>query len=198
MNWPTDKRKLLDLGVERMKEVCVLNDLKVPSVTVIPSSEWNYSVCAYYRPHLGIMICLEKCQVPCTNVRGRNWTWPGSVTDREPYGVIAHELGHHMDWTASVRKGPYNGDYSVGLKLESAEPAISGYSVGDHEWFAEIARVFVTNPDLLRLLRPKAYSLLTERWKLPEVAKWKSVLGENVPSKVVQTLRNKINAVGTD
>lgn len=200
MNWPNSKVDLLLHGVARMSKFCDLNNLDIPNVNIVDRSNWQFGVCAYYRPDTaenrkwtktGINVCLSKCQTPCGAAESRNWTWPGSITDREPYGVIAHELAHHMDWTVSEKKGRYFGDYSVQLRAESGEGPVTGYCENDAEWFAEIGRVFITNPDLLRLCRPKTYDLMLKKWKPIEGESWQEVLGENVPDRVLRTLRKK-------
>lgn len=192
MIWPHDRTELLALGIARMSAFCLLNDLSVPKVTVIGKADWHYGPCAYYRPKTGIFICLEKCQVPCPVAECRNWTWPGSTTDREPYGVVGHELAHHMDWTASERKGTYHGDYSIGVRARAGEKPVTSYCDNDAEWFAEIGRIFVTNPALLRAVRPKSYAVICERWKPLPGDDWMEALGENVPERVIRAARNKI------
>ena len=96
-----DKQALAERGEQRMLAFCKANGIPAPAVTVTPKSKWRVGACAYYRPDTeqmrkwtkpGINICLEECQWPCGETVSRNWTWPGSTTDREPYGVIAHEL----------------------------------------------------------------------------------------------------------
>jgi hypothetical protein len=191
MNWPNNKQELCDLGVERIDAFCVLNNIPTTLVGIVDRNDWPYGVCAYYRPDTGIKICLDKCQNLCGHAESRNWTWPGSTTDREPFGVLAHELGHHVDWLTSEKKGAYYGDYSITLRHFSGEKQISGYCDNDHEWFAEMFRVFITNPDLLRLLRPKTYTLLIEKWKPICTLSWKEALGDNVPDRVIRTLTNK-------
>jgi hypothetical protein len=195
MQWPTDKRALLDLGIALAEKFCTLNGLEVPATIITPREEWHFGVCAYYRPTKGIKICLEKCQSPCTIAESRNWTWPASTTDREPYGVVGHEIGHHIDWTASDVKGSYYGDYSIKLRASSAEKPLTSYCPNDAEWFAEMARLFITNPCLLQALRPKTYELLLQRWIPLDHGDWLTALGTNVPPRVIRVLRNKVRSV---
>ena len=190
MDWPQDKQSLLNIGRKRIADFCNANSFSVPEVIVVPKSDWSYGVCAYYRPSY-IKICPELCQSPCSENKSRNWTWPGSTTDREPYGVLAHELGHHVDWTVSERKGDYYGDFSIATRSKSGEKKISGYCPNDAEWFAEMFRVFVTNPDLLKHLRPITYGLFAEKWKPVTTNSWADELGGNVPDRVLRALGNK-------
>lgn len=190
--YPTiDKHALCRLGFRKLQLFCRTNNIPSPALTIVARSDWLFEACAYYRPAEGIQICLDKCAYACGHQESRNWSWPGSVTDREPYGVVAHELGHHCDWLASDKKGRYYGDYSINLRKESGETAITSYCPNDAEWFAEMFRLFVTNPGLLLQLRPKTYSILIQKWVPVGSLDWVKTLGDNVPQRVLRTLRNK-------
>lgn len=193
MIWPRDKRELFDLGHHRLLTFCEENGITPPPVQIVTPQEWDFSVCAYYRPKKGVMICLELCAHSCSEgPNTRNWNWPGSAIDRTPYGVLPHEIGHHCDWIVSECKRAYYGDASTKARLESGEPPITSYCDGDHEWYAEMFRVFVTNPDLLRQIRPRTYEILTSCWSpIQPINPWLDVLGSNIPRRVVQSLRRK-------
>lgn len=199
-----NKLELYYAGIDRIVHFCQRNpSVPFPVVNLIPVKDWRVSACAYYRPDTpsnrkwtttpGINICLDKCQTPCDDRPSRNWTWPGNTVDREPYGVLAHELGHHCDWHASERKGTYYGDCSILLRAQAGESPITTYCDGDHEWFAEMFRVFVTNPHLLSILRPKTYALLCAKWvPVAPDTHWRDAIGENAPPRVITALQNKI------
>lgn len=202
--WPSDKSELFALGVARATAFCSLNAIPVPAVRTVRKEDWPFAPCAYYRPErpdlkdersatsklgTGIVVCLEKCAVPCGET-GRNWSWPGHTVDREPYGVIAHELGHHCDWLAGEAKGRFYSDYSARVREESGEGAVTGYCDGDHEVFAEWFRLFVTNPVLLKAIRPKTYAILTRRWKPLAGECWREVIG-NAPARIKALLERK-------
>lgn len=206
-HWPRNKRSLYEMGRLLACTFCELNGVTAPPFRTIDKGHWPFDVCAYYRPPTeasermlarlqgghgpGVNVCLDHCAHPCDGSPGRAWSWPGSTTDREPYGVVAHELGHHCDWLASEKKGSYGGDYSAAVMKESGERPVSGYAPNPWEWFAEVFRLFVTNPDLLRQIRPKSYAILGRRWKPCILSNWRTTLGDNVPEKVVKTLQNK-------
>ncbi len=139
----------------------------------------------------GISICLEECGRPCNDSPNRNWTWPGSTTDREPYGVLCHELGHHCDWLTGEHKWEYGSEYCVKVMKRSGEQPITSYCPNPAEWFAEMFRLFVTNPGLLYCLRPKTFDVLLEKWAPLDPLDWREVLGENVPPKILATLLKK-------
>ncbi len=165
-------------------------------MVVVPRAEWVVSACAFYRPeghpHAGIRVCLERCARPAREGDARNWNWPGSTTGREPFGVICHELGHHLDWTGSEVRGRYFGDLSSRVRAASGEPPLTSYCPDDAEWFAEMARLFVANHALLMIVRPRTWELLLERWAPVSGDDWEAELGDGVPPRVLTTLHRKI------
>ncbi len=137
---------------------CAANFLPVPKITVEPARGWMFpDACAYYRAG-EITICVDRCAA--VGVAGRQWSCPGYVVDRTPYGVLQHELGHYVDVMRSTRRGRYMGDLSIALREASGAAPVTSYCPNAGEWFAEMFRVFVTNPDLLRLIRPRIYPTL--------------------------------------
>lgn len=150
-----------------------------------------FGACAYYRSG-NIFICLEACQTPCGEANSRNWTWSGSTIDREPYGVLAHELGHHCDMFVSKNKYKYSGDYGVRVMDQSGEAPLTGYCPNPAEWFAEMFRLFVTNHALLRKVRPRTWELLICRWNAVSGDDWIQELGDDVPERIIRSNRNKM------
>jgi len=182
---------LYDRGRHRVELFCRRNNIVAPNFLCIPKKDWHVGACAFYRP-CSIHICLEYCGRPCGDAPSRNWTWPGSTTDREPYGVIAHELGHHVDWISSERKGTYGGDCSTSMRENSGEKPLTSYCDNDWEWFAEMFRLFVTNHALLERVRPRTWELFSARWTPVSGNDWVKELGANVPARVVAAARKKI------
>ena len=191
------KQQLFELGVDRVITFCTLNDIEPPIITIVPKSGWFFNVCAYYRQKEGIKICLEKCQVPCSESLNRNWTWPGNVIDREPYGVLAHELGHHCDVLEGIRCEldvyRYSSRVSTYIHQETGEEKkLTNYCENNAEWFAEMFRLFVTNPLLLKELRPRTYRSLRRRWKPLQSVSWLDELGPDVPQRIVMSVQSKL------
>lgn len=160
------KDTLADIGVDTLQEFCQVNDLVEPTLHIIKDKEDAVCVriarvgtCGYYRTnhiYVGVPLCAHQ---------NPNYSWAGYISDRTPFGVIQHELGHYVDELRSGKANIYtygvrNGNFSDLIRSESKEPAITSYCTDTMEWFAEIFRLFVTNPDLLRLIRPKAYHAL--------------------------------------
>ena len=103
---------------------------------------------------------------------GRAWSWPGYTVDRTPFGVLSHELGHHVEGA----HGASGGVRAPRWMEETREPAITSYAPNANEWFAEMFRVFITNPDLLRLVRPRVHALMVGEWQPIETRSWRDVL----------------------
>ena len=157
---------------------------------------WQVGACAYYRRN-NIYICLPLCASPAGHGARRNYNWPSNTIDREPFGVVCHELGHHVDYHLSSSKSrqDYSGDFGIGIRKKSGEAPISGYSPNDAEWFAEMFRAFLTNPDLLRILRPKTYELLVDKFTPVTKGTWVQALNrfEPCPDHVIRAAVNKVN-----
>lgn len=189
-NW-TLKQKLYQLGIERAIRFCHVNKLPIPKFEVADPEEWYWDACAYYRPQT-IRLYLTKCATPATQNASRNWNWPGSTTDREPYGVVCHELGHHVDWLVGEQKGKYSSEYSAKVMAESGEKPITSYCPNPAEWFAEMFRLFVTNASLLLDLRPKTYQILIQHFKAVSHINWATELGPDVPERIFSNLLKKV------
>lgn len=195
------KNWLASQGINRVISFCGRNDISLPMINDVPSYQWVVDACAFYRPdtegnkkrgYAGINICLNKCASPATEEQVRNWNWPGSTTDREPFGVLCHELGHHCDWVTGEKKWTYGSEYCQQVMSDSGEPPITSYAENPAEWFAEMFRLFVTNHALLLLLRPKTWKLLTERFQPVSSNDWEYELGSNVPKRILNNLKKKI------
>jgi hypothetical protein len=147
--------------------------------------------CAFYRHHQTTI------WIPaCANIGygGRAWSYPGYVIDRTPYGVLQHELGHAADLAKGIGRSGYYSNFSVNMRKAAQEDRITGYCPNDAEWFAEMFRLFVTNSDLLKKLRPRTYAALKEHFK-PVIDKpWRKVL-KDAPERTIAQAAKKIEAV---
>lgn len=185
------RTELFENGRELLRVFCDLNTLPVPGVEECGLEHWQVTPCAYYRPST-IHICVSRCAP--VGYGGRAWSFPGYVVDRTPYGVVQHELGHHADVLNSTRKGNYYGDFSMRLHEQTGEKAITTYCPNDAEWFAEIFRLFVTNPDLLRLLRPRVWKELRSKFSPVFEDSWRERL-TNAPERTLKAAERKIDEV---
>lgn len=190
---PINKDSLLMFGHRLIDKFCIANGLEPVPVDVRAPRDWHFSPCAYYRP-TEIHICVERCAAP--GMAGMAWSWPGYVIDRTPYGVLAHELGHHVDVTRSRIKGAYFGDFSQQLRVETGEPKLTNYCPNDAEWFAELFRLYVTNPDLLSLLRPRTYAALRAKFEPVVQDPWRDVLEQaSATDRIIRQTERKIAQV---
>ncbi len=181
---------MLDRGKDLATRFCELNGIEAPMVVEVPGDEWRFSVCAYYRSNT-TTICLKKCAG--IGYAGQQWSYPGYTVDRTPYGVVQHELGHHVDVLMSGRVGPYFGDFSQGMRERSAEAPITTYCPNHGEWFAEMFRVFVTNPDLLLALRPRTHAEMLARLKPVFADSWRERMA-GAPDRTVLAAQRKVDA----
>jgi hypothetical protein len=179
---------MFNRGINVMSRFALLNDILPPAVREFAPHEWQFSVCAYWRDDT-VAICLAKCAAIGT--AGRQWSYPGYSVDRTPYGVLQHELGHHVDVTKSNRKCSYYGDFSVALRGQSGEKELTSYCPNDAEWFAEMFRLYVTNPDLLRLLRPRTHRELASQFKPVFEDTWRDRM-QNAPARTIAVVERKI------
>ena len=192
MTWET-KPSMLGRGAALMTRFCEANALPVPKINVVKREDWKFDPCAYYRP-VYVAICVEKCAA--IGYTGMQWSFPGHSVDRTPYGALAHELGHHADRTRSERTGLYYGDFSVAMRQRCAEAPLTSYCPNDAEWFAEMFRLFVTNPDLLAKLRPATHADLLTHFKPVFADSWRERL-DGAPERTILSIDRKLTAKPT-
>lgn len=194
-----EKLELFSLGVERIREFCEVNKLTIPEIKIVPKDRYEFEPCAYYRPYC-INVCLEKCAFPATETTYRNWNWPGNTVDREPFGVLCHELGHYIDYDFSEDKSSYYGNFSKDFHKYIEESCISTYGNDSaHEWFAEMFRLYVTNSALLKKLKPKTYKKMKEYFVSVSNGNWRTEImsWKTPPLKIERSIERKIEKVRT-
>lgn len=194
-------------GIALAERFCSFNAIPMPTVERLNASQRNYHIgtCAYYRPTT-IHVMVEKCAN--RGFGGRAWSWPGYAIDRTPYGVIQHELAHHVDELRTgegvTRENLLARLFSKQIHDQSGEPPLTGYLGTDKqtvtffmEWFAENFRLFVTNPDLSNALRPKFYAALVASGIKPVINfAWDFTLrGNDAPDRIVEQARKKILSI---
>lgn len=181
---------LFQNGLALLQEFCEANAIPMPPVrqNIMAS---RMGACAYYREH-EITIWVPACA--SIGYGGRAWSYPGYVIDRTPYGVLQHEIGHAADLRMGESRRAYWSDFSTKLRKASGEVKLTNYCPNDAEWFAEMFRLFVTNSDLLKRVRPRTYALLKEHFK-PVIDKpWRKVL-KDAPERTIEMAAKKIEAV---
>jgi hypothetical protein len=192
---PVDERTALArAGVRLLVEFCRRNELPEPEVVAMEPACWPHNVCAYYRPTT-IRICLPMCAK--IGRGGRAWSYPAYIVDRTPYGVLLHELGHHVDVFRSANPNSRRGigDWSAQVArrmLEANEKPLTSYAPDASEVFAEAFRLFATNPELLRAVRPVAFAALSEKLRPLGDTPWQKVL-EGAPERTLLAARNHVD-----
>lgn len=182
-----NKMVLLEKGTKLLRNFCTLNGIKPFDIHVVQPGEryYNFNSCAFYL-NGAIYIMPAKCAPAGNGVRA--WSWPGNTVDRTPYGVLQHELGHYLDdqhdSTLSIEWGKL---YDKPLTNYHGTRGCSAMA----EDFAEIFRLFVTNPNLLRRIRPKSWRYLAARFVTAEKRSWYNVL-RIAPLPIIRAARNKI------
>lgn len=198
------KESLCERGAALMEEFCKANGIPLPELVRLEKTDRYYYLgsCAFYRPTT-INIAVEKCAA--NGFGGRAWSWPSYSIDRTPYGVIQHELGHHVDHVKTNNPLKVKADlFSYVIHGESGEAPLTGYLGTDDEdqtfykeWFAENFRLFVTNPDLCRLIRPKFCMAMCLRFKPVIKGRWEDVLiGHGATDRIILQAAKKIEDVG--
>lgn len=196
------KAELFDRGVQLLRTFCNVNNLVEPPIIERPRQEWSFDACAFYRmttievsgctlERPRIEICIPKCADIGT--AGMQWSYPGYSVDRTPYGVLAHELGHHADVIKGGFGRGYMSMFSKDMRATVKEPPLTSYCPNDGEWFAEMFRLFVTNPDLLLALRPKTFTEICSHFTPVVPLTWEQVLSD-APERTKTACRRKVAA----
>lgn len=154
-------------------------------------------------PHLDLRVWYgainwdpRKCASPVKRP-GYRWSFTGYKADLTAPGVIAHEMGHHV-WECVIRDdaGKRHARWQRNLirnwrAFVSDEPAPSGYgATSTHEDFAESFKLFLLNPDLLYIGRPRRHAFfVTQLYIYPIVeATWHEVL-QNAHEKIIDAVQ---------
>lgn len=178
-------------GCNLLATFCAVNSLPAPKV-IESLAPTRFRTCAFYRAGV-INIHIEGCA--SIGLRASRWSYPGYVIDRTPYGVLQHELGHHVDVLRGKNKGKYYSEFSTNLRRRSKDKPLTGYCPNDAEWFAEMFRLFVTNPDLLRILKRNTYhEIIAAGFKPYFRDEWCMRL-KGAPSRIAWQAEKKVEAI---
>jgi hypothetical protein len=183
-----NRQALFVMGKQHIFNWCDLNSVGRPEVHEMSGNKPTFGVCAYYRDG-HIYIWVNACAR--IGMGGAAWSYPSYTVDHTPYGVLAHELGHHVD--RAHGSGIRPGSRSHLWPASTGEAPLTGYCPDNNEWFAEHFRLFVTNPNLLAAVRPRVFALMKENWSVfAESRRWEDVL--NGADRQIKAAHNKIRA----
>lgn len=158
-----DKRELSEIGHDLSVAFLDANGIPKPQFGIDHGNRSNgfksgYG-CGWYRRDARIAggkpfvsVTTQACARPAVGV-ARSWSFPSYKTDRTPVGVVAHEVGHHVD--AMLHDVSYRPEWRA-----LAKERITSYEPNMAEAFAESLRVFILNPGLLRMIAPGRYEFL--------------------------------------
>lgn len=138
---------------------CLLNTMTLPTIEVIdhrPIGSDNTH--GWYRWD-DEMIQIYSIGCPTNS----DESFPRAMKDYSPLGCLAHEVGHHAHKMLK-RKRVDRLYYDVRCSTE--QPASIYARTKPEEDFAETARLFITNPDLLRYACPRRHAFMIEVLKL--------------------------------
>lgn len=136
-------------SLEMIDEFCSVNKLSPPKVLLNQKAKMPKYMRGY---------CTHRSLAFSDGVRpavnpGYSWSFTGYRADMTCAGIAAHELGH---WFHIRRRGSLQkfSELAVGAKR------VSSYEPNTSEAFAETMRLYVLNPDLLRLASPVRFEAM--------------------------------------
>ena len=196
------KLALVVEGATLLGKFCDLNRLPEPRLDIIYDAAdrecaliKRVGTCGYYRN--GVVTVA----VPLCAHQNPNYSWAAFISDRTPFGVLQHELGHHADqiktgYDIYDRAQPDEVFYSTSVRSRSGEAPITSYCPNTTEWFAEVFRLFITNPALLCKIRPRAYSaLVSDGWRPATNMDERQVLAQfDAPPRVYERMQKWLSA----
>ena len=123
-----------------------------------------------------LIVNVKKSRTP-VKTPGFSWSYTGYKADLTIPGILCHEIGHH---THNMRERDLGVQPIKELlkSIRANEKAVSSYEPNVYETFAEMTKLFVLNPNLLKLGRPLRWSFLTQDVQLKPLhdEPWKNVL----------------------
>jgi hypothetical protein len=135
------------------------------------SNQSGVTIATYDRATRGIDVYCDCARPPSIDPK---LTWPGWIEDFTVLGALCHELAHHVQ---NLRGWKRVGRIMYNSYMQ--ESPVSKYAKQSRsEDFAECLRLFITNPDLLRVICPMRHELFTETLKYQPTEKrtWREIL----------------------
>lgn len=169
------KEKLLYKGIELMEMFAEQNGIKIPKVFIISDNSDFYGL---FYPKNVIHVNMRQCRT-AVRTPGYDWTFPGYVQDLTPFGILAHEFGHYI---SDILGKKFRKNFINIRRIE--ENVTSTDDRGLDEKMAEAARLFITNPDLLKRGRPYRYEIFRQFYEPVVRNRWRTVL-QNAHPKII-------------
>jgi hypothetical protein len=174
-----NKNENVEYGVQILDQFCALNAIQMPKIKSTNSkSHYGY----YKWKSSTIWINVKKCRTP-VKTPGFTWSYTGYKSDLTAAGVLAHEAGHYVDDILGRPSKKIS-------KFVRGEAAVTSYEPDSCEAFAESMKLFILNPDLLKIGRPKRYEFLISLGLQPLILdSWEVVLACAHP-KLIAAAKN--------
>jgi hypothetical protein len=177
-----------------------INSIPHPKVELNETSNKG-SYGAYYS-NSNKIILYPKNTKPPVKTPGYAWSYTGYKSDCTFGGVFAHELGHYIDYYYGRKLNSYQWSVKAPFVKDvlNIERPVSGYvnkfrnkNTKYGEATAEMFKLFILNPDLLKQGRPHSYNMIVNNMKLQPVVSesWEYIL-QNAHPKLINAAKNWI------
>jgi len=178
MNTKHKKLSLFELGAKLSQDFCRNNNIPVPEYKIQSLDSTGLYLSQTRNRNAQILVNLDATANPVENPGHMRWSHPAWKTDRTPFGVVLHETGHHLELIMR-QKGFWKAYDWTTISLRGKK--VSGYEPNDSEAFAETMRLFIGNPDLLRLAIPNRYNYMCQVLKLQPIVSmdYKTAIGNS-------------------
>lgn len=178
-----EKSENLKYAIMRIEKFCRLNKIPIPKIVY----KYLNSYGEYIWGKDSIYINLKRAKTPI-RTPGFSWSYTGYKSDLTVAGVLAHECGHYVDFYFNYASNKMK-------HFIKTEASVSSYEPNVRETFAESMKLFILNPDLLKIGRPLRYKFLTEVVKLKPAIEdsWEVVL-QNAHPKLISAAESWISA----
>lgn len=183
--YETAQRSLeLSAATQKIREFCDKNSVKQPRIEAVktrllPKTLSRDLMGLYVYNTQKIKVYADNCLITGDSRLdlSKTWSFPGYKTDLSLYGVLAHEVGHHLDNLLRLRD-VWRAHIASYDKMLNEQPVSAYACTSVYEDIAESIRLLITNPDLLRILRPMRHTILTVELDLQiiEPRSWREVL----------------------
>lgn len=194
-----DKKAAYDEAVKYCNRFLKINKIPKPARYLTSAPWFKPRVQRYYgwyqfsTKDIFVNVKLSR---PPVKTPGYSWSYTGCKADLTAPGILAHEVGHHVQITYEdalpIRERKIF--RQLLKKISKKESKVSSYEPNIDEMFAEASRLFILNPDLLKNARPVRYALMTEVMGLKPLhnVPWREVL-QNAHPRLIQSIEKWMN-----
>lgn len=137
------KNELLKNSIEVIRDFLKINNINLTRHKYLIDNKMN-EISHFYNDN----VYLNLNKIKDIN----NWSYPGYITDVTISGLLAHETGHLLNTYINIKQ------------IKRTNEIISPYyEFNNEEAVAETIRLFILNPNLLKLVAPKRYAKLIKK-----------------------------------